>query len=72
MCVYACHSVGEYSALSISKINKDRSVKFRTQYQIILDVIFFFGKNQKIGSGIERTGNKIRSEYLKNGSSNYR
>ena len=40
MRTYVCVCTGRYSALCISKTNKDIKTKFYTQYQIIVQMIF--------------------------------
>ena len=52
-CVNVCMDVvydivGEYSALYISKTNKNRNIKIYTQSQITMQIVFIdFGKNRK-------------------------
>ena len=63
---------GEYLALYISKISKDRNTKFYAQYQTSAQIIFpGFDENRKTGSRVGKTGNETGTEYLKNGSNDF-
>ena len=60
---------GEYSALYISKTNKNRNTKFNTQYQINVLIVFLdFAENQKKK---KKKKKKNRSEYYENGSKDF-
>ena len=69
VCAYLCE---QYSALCISKTNKDRNTKFYTQYHTNAQIIFVgFDENRETGSGVGKPGNETESEYLKNGSNDF-
>ena len=75
ICLCVCVSVrlyDEYLTLYTSKINKHKSIKLYTMYQIRVKIILpGFDENQKFRSGVEQTGNQIGSEFLNNGSNNF-
>ena len=71
VCVYVT-AKWIFSALYISKTNKNRNNKFCTQYETRpYMLVSGFEENQKTGSGIEQTGNETENEYLKNGSNDF-